>query len=52
MRVRRPVFDAVAYQAIYGAIAALPLFMLWVYFSWMVCLLGAILAATLHERLG
>ena len=48
----RFIISAVAYQAIYGAIAALPLFMLWVYFSWMVCLLGAILAATLHERLG
>ena len=46
------IVSAVAYQAIYGAIAALPLFMLWVYVSWMVCLLGAILAATLHERLG
>ncbi len=48
----RFIVSAVAYQAIYGAIAALPLFMLWVYVSWMVCLLGAILAATLHERLG
>jgi membrane protein len=48
----RFIISAVAYQAIYGAIAALPLFMLWVYVSWMVCLLGAILAATLHERRG
>lgn len=48
----RFIISAVAYQAIYGAIAAVPLFMLWVYVSWMVCLLGAILAATLHERLG
>jgi membrane protein len=48
----RFIVSAVGYQAIYGAIAALPLFMLWVYVSWMVCLLGAILAATLHERLG
>lgn len=44
------ILSAVSYQALYGAIAILPLFMLWVYVSWMVCLLGAILAATLHER--
>lgn len=44
------ILSAVSYQALYGAIAILPLFMLWVYVSWMACLLGAILAATLHER--
>lgn len=31
----------VRYNAIYGSIAALPLFMLWIYLSWMVFLLGA-----------
>ncbi len=44
------ILSAVSYQALYGAIAVLPLFMIWVYVSWMVCLMGAILAATLHER--
>lgn len=44
------VSSAVTYQVIYGAIAIVPIFMLWIYLSWMVCLLGAILAATLHER--
>ncbi len=38
------------YQLLYGALAALPVFMLWVYVSWLVILLGATLAASLHER--
>lgn len=34
------------YNAIYGSFAALPLFMLWVQFSWMICLFGAELCYT------
>ena len=30
-----------SYNAIYGSFAALPMFMLWVNFSWIICLLGA-----------
>lgn len=30
-----------SYNAIYGSFAALPLFMLWVNFSWIICLFGA-----------
>ena len=34
------------YNAIYGSFAALPLFMLWVQFSWTICLFGAELTFT------
>src|SRR5690606_8429863 len=35
------------YTLIYGAFAAIPIFLVWVYVSWLVILLGAILAASL-----
>ena len=35
------------YTVIYGALAALPLFLVWVYVSWLVALMGAVLAAAL-----
>jgi membrane protein len=35
------------YAIIYGALAALPLFLLWMYVSWMITLVGALLAAAL-----
>jgi membrane protein len=36
-----------SYTVIYGAFATLPIFLLWVYLSWLVTLFGAILAASL-----
>ncbi|HLQ24390.1 MAG TPA: YihY family inner membrane protein [Acidiferrobacterales bacterium] len=36
-----------SYQLIYGAIAALPVFLIWIYLSWIVILLGAIFVAEL-----
>lgn len=39
-----------SYTLVYGAFAAVPIFLLWLYLSWIVILLGAALAAVLPER--
>src|SRR6201987_2401513 len=45
------------YQTVYGALAIIPIFLLWMYISWMAVLLGAVAAAALpnwriDERVG
>ena len=40
------------YQLVYGSLAVLPLFLLWIYLSWIIVLVGAALTATLAETPG
>lgn len=35
------------YTVVYGALAALPIFLIWIYVSWLITLMGAVLAAAL-----
>jgi membrane protein len=46
----RLLLDVPTYTAVYGAFAAFPLFLLWIYFSWLATLGAALLAANLGRR--
>ena len=41
------LFKVPTYKALYGAFAVLPMFLLWVYFSWLVTMVAAMLTANL-----
>ncbi len=38
-----------SYQIVYGAIAILPVFLIWIYISWLIVLLGAVVVAALRD---
>jgi membrane protein len=38
-----------SYTLVYGAFATIPIFLLWIYLSWVVALLGAVIAAALPD---
>lgn len=40
-----------SYQLIYGAFAAIPIFLIWIYLSWIVTLIGALVVASLPSVL-
>jgi membrane protein len=41
---------AETYRTLYGSLGVIPLFTVWVYVSWLIALLGAVLARTLEQR--
>ncbi len=40
------------YQLVYGAVAALPIFLVWLYITWSIVLFGAVITAIIPEWLG
>lgn len=44
------VLNFSSYQIIYGALATIPIFLIWIYISWSVVLMGAAVAVVLGQR--
>lgn len=39
-----------SYQIVYGALSTLPIFLIWIYLSWVIALIGAEVVAVMQER--
>lgn len=39
------------YQLVYGALAAIPIFFIWIYISWMIVIVGALICQSLQTRM-
>jgi membrane protein len=44
------VLNFASYQVIYGALATIPIFLIWIYISWLVVLVGAAVVVVLGQR--
>ena len=44
------VLNFKSYEIVYGALSTLPIFLIWIYLSWVVALVGAEVVAVLQER--
>lgn len=43
------VSSMTSYQAVYGAVAAVPVFLIWIYLNWIVVMAGAVITASLPD---
>lgn len=45
------IYNLTSYQAVYGVLAALPIFLFWIYVNWIIILSGVVLVSILDERI-
>ena len=43
------VLNSATYQTLYGALAVIPLFLIWMYLAWSVVIFGAVITAALED---
>ena len=44
------VVNVASYEVVYGTLATIPIFLIWIYLSWLVVLIGAVVVALLPDR--